>query len=635
MERESFEDDEVARYLNDHFVCIKVDREERPDIDAIYMRFCQALTGEGGWPLTVFMTPDQKPFFAGTYFPKHTRFGRIGLLELAEQIWTRWDKDRATLERSIDKLSERLQAVFQTTSPGRVQADLVDDAIEVLRREFDPEFGGFTSAPKFPTPHNLMLLLRHGWQNGDDSAVAMVETTLEAMYRGGIYDHVGFGFARYSTDRQWLVPHFEKMLYDNALLAIAYTEAYQVTGKQRYQAAARDVLTYVLRDMTHPDGAFYSAEDADSEGVEGKFYLWTPDQVKAVLGDVDGAEYCRLYGIDDTGNFEGASIPNLIHLSDSELERVWGSPDNAEVRQVREWNRRLCEARASRVRPSRDDKILTAWNGLMIAALAKAGRVFGCAEYVTASLRALAFLEANLVDGEGRLYARYREGERAHLGYVDDYAFLIWALLELYDATFDATHLGRALELQRQMMKRFWDADEGGFFLYGDDAETLIARPKEVYDGALPSGNSVAALNLLRLSRITGQGEWTEIAERLLTAFAGEVERYPAGVTYFLMAVQFALVPGREIVVVGSPDSPETNEFLQRLQALFLPDSVIVFRPAKNPGRIAELAPYVAGHEALSGGTTVYLCENYSCQAPSTDLDAVLRVLMRRSIHLH
>ncbi|HQA48726.1 MAG TPA: thioredoxin domain-containing protein, partial [Bacillota bacterium] len=499
MERESFEDEEVAKVLNDYYVSIKVDREERPDIDSIYMSVCQAVTGQGGWPLTIIMTPDEKPFFAGTYFPKSGKYGYPGLVELLLRIKDAWDTERDRLVETGSNITEAIKNSPRRIDGEKLGQETAERALRGFRNSFDEVYGGFGGAPKFPTPHNLYFLLRYWKASGNGTALIMVEKTLESMYKGGLFDHIGFGFSRYSTDGKWLVPHFEKMLYDNALLAYAYTEAYQATGKDIYKDIARKIFTYVLRDMTSTGGGFYSAEDADSEGEEGKFYLWQPEEVKEAAGEEDGKLFCDWYGISPAGNFEGKSIPNLIGRDLGILYE-----DKALARRLDGVREKLFMYREKRIRPHRDDKILTSWNGLMIAALALGGRAFHSDEYIKAAEAAYGFIQRNLVRGDGRLLARYRDGESAFPAYLDDYAFLVWGLIELYRATFKTGYLKRALELNRDMLDLFWDEREGGLFLYGEDSEQLIMRPKEVYDGALPSGNSVALYNMLRLSRMTG-----------------------------------------------------------------------------------------------------------------------------------
>ena len=633
MERESFEDEEVAKLLNDHFVSIKVDREERPDIDHIYMTVCQALTGGGGWPLTVLMTPDQKPFFAGTYFPKHGRYNRPGLMEILEQVAGKWRTDRAALVESGNKIAEAVQPHFGARSGGELTEVVLMDAYSQFARDFDPQYGGFGRAPKFPSPHNLSFLLRHWKRGGGEKALDMVEKTLDAIYRGGIYDHIGFGFARYSTDREWLAPHFEKMLYDNALLAEVYLEACQATGREGYGRVAREIFTYVLRDMTAPEGGFFSAEDADSEGAEGKFYVWTPEEVKAVVGEAEGDAFCRLYDITAGGNFEEKSIPNLIKSGPEwGLMAGEGSKDAGAAglsrRAAEECRRKLFAAREGRVHPHKDDKILTAWNGLMIGALARGTVVLGDLRYAEAAARAAGFILKSLRRPDGRLLARYRDGESAYPGYLDDYAFLIRGLIELYGATFDTSHLREALALTDQAVALFWDERNGGFYFYGEDGEKLLARPKELYDGALPSGNSVMLLNLLRLARLTGNSRLEELAARQMAAFAGDVANQPRGYTHFLMGVQFALGPAREIVVAGQQGDRGFQDLLAVVRQMFLPDSVVAFHPEGEDRReIEDLAPYLKENRTVNGKATAYVCRGYACREPVTDADKLRQLL--------
>lgn len=627
MERESFEDPEVAELLNKYYVSVKVDREERPDVDHIYMTICQAMTDSGGWPLTVVMTPEKKPFFAGTYFPKESKWGRPGLMDILGQISSAWQQKRGELIEAGEQVVEAIKPRI-SSSRGELSGETLEKAYRLFSRQFDPEFGGFGPAPKFPTPHNLTFLLRHWKRTGEKKALEMVEKTLQSMYRGGIYDHVGFGFSRYSTDREWLVPHFEKMLYDNALLAMAYLEAYQATGNEFYAGVAREIFTYVLRDMTSPEGGFYSAEDADSEGEEGKFYVWKPDEVIDVLGREDGELYCRLYNITPGGNFEGRSIPNLIYNS-LEKQAVEMNISEEELRERIEASRKkMFLRREKRVHPYKDDKVLTAWNGLMIAALARGAAVLREMDYREAAEKALEFIWTRLRREDGRLLARFREDEALYLAYLDDYAFLAWGAIELYEATFKPEYLRRALQLTRQMDELFRDEQNGGYFFYAKDAEELIARPKEVYDGAMPSGNSVAALNLFRLSRLTGDPELESLARRQMDAFAGDVASYPRGFTHFLMALQFALGPTKEIVIAGKPDSDGLREMALALHSRFLPDSVLVLRPENSEAReIEELVPYVREQRSLDGKATAYVCENFTCMAPTTDLNRLVEAI--------
>ena len=611
MERESFEDEEVARLLNKYFIAIKVDREERPDIDHIYMSVCQALTGQGGWPLTIIMTPDRKPFYAGTYFPKKSRMGYPGIMEILQRIARTWQTEKSVLLESSENIMRHMANEFETAEHGLIRSEAIEDAYEGFSRSFDKTYGGFGTAPKFPTPHNLMFLLRHYKQTGSQNELNMIEKTLEAMYRGGIYDHVGFGFSRYSTDRKWLVPHFEKMLYDNALLAIAYLEVYHATGKQAYRRVAEQVFEYVLRDMTSPEGGFYSAEDADSEGVEGKFYVWTPKEITEILGEEDAEAFCSFYGITDKGNFEGESIPNLIDNRVS-FEELVGVPMDG-------MRKKLFEHREKRVHPYKDDKILTSWNGLMVAALAYGARILGNDSYRQAAERTVHFIQDKLVRHDGRLLARYRDGEAAIEGYIDDYAFLVWGLIELYQAGFDPTYLRLAVSFTDDMIKYFGDGQNGGFFMYGSDSEQLIARPKEIYDGAMPSGNSVAALNLLRLSRITGRTEFEEQADRQFSAFGEKVSSYPLGHTYLLMAAMFAYAKSTEIVIVGERENEQTRKLIDIINRSFLPYSVAVVKDTESIAALRELAPYTEGQEMVNGKATAYVCENFACRAPITE----------------
>ncbi|GAV23539.1 thioredoxin domain-containing protein [Carboxydothermus pertinax] len=629
MERESFENEEVADLLNKHFVAIKVDREERPDVDQIYMTACQAMTGQGGWPLTIIMTPEKKPFFAGTYFPKRSKWGRPGLIEILTEIAKLWETDREQLLTISKRLYE-----FMQTMPQSKKGDLTEEVLEKAYREFlgkfDSEYGGFGPAPKFPTPHNLIFLFRYWKRTGEEKALVMAEKTLEAMARGGIYDHVGYGFHRYSTDREWLVPHFEKMLYDNALLAYTYLEAYQATKKEKYARVAREVFTYVKRKMTSPEGGFYSAEDADSEGVEGKYYAWTPDEVKKALGPEEGELFCRVYDITPEGNFEGKNIPNLIHTDLESMAVKFGKSSEELTDSLDRMRQKLYQGREKRVLPHKDDKILTSWNGLMIAALAKGVRVLQDQELLNMAQKAAEFIFSKLRRDDGRLLARYREGEGAVLAYLDDYAFLIWGLIELYEASFEVRYLKLAVELTREMLKLFWDEKHGGLFFTGADGEELITRPKEIYDGALPSGNSVAALNLLRLSRMLGEEDFLQKAEEILSTFAGKVSEIPSAHSFYLLAYLFYLGPVKEIVVAGEPDGEDTRAMIEKINLAYLPNSVVLFHPIGDAGQeIREIIPHIADKKSLIGErATVYVCENFSCKAPVVEVEMLEEYLM-------
>lgn len=478
MERESFEDEEVARVLNRDFVAIKVDREERPDVDHVYMTVCQAMTGQGGWPLTVLMTPEKKPFFAGTYFPKRSKYGRTGLLEILERVADAWKRKRTDLLQAGNRVTEAIRGNMDPAVRGELSEEMLTGAYEQLSDQFDERYGGFGQSPKFPRPHDFLFLLRHWKRTGEERALQMVEKTLEAMRRGGIYDHVGFGFSRYSVDDRWHTPHFEKMLYDNALLAVAYLEAYQVTGKEAYARVAREIFTYVLRDMTSPEGGFYSAEDADSEGEEGKFYLWTPEEIREVLGAGMGRLFCECYGVTDAGNFEGKNILHQIGISLSAVAVRHGMGMDELEQKLEEARRKLFQAREQRVRPHRDDKILTSWNALMIVALSRGARVLGERRYADAAEGAARFILKTLRRGDGRLLARYRDGEAAIPAFLDDYAFLAWGLIELYEATLRVEYLRRAADLAREMLDLFGD-DRGGGAVFLRQRRGGAAHPSQ------------------------------------------------------------------------------------------------------------------------------------------------------------
>nr|WP_301999405.1 thioredoxin domain-containing protein [Desulfosporosinus nitroreducens] len=641
MERESFEDNEVAALLNRYFVSIKVDREERPDVDHLYMAFCQALTGSGGWPLTIMMTPEKKPFFTGTYFPKTERYGYKGMMELLEQVGTLWAKDEEKLRDSADQI---VAAVHSGRSlPDKTAAPISDlkdssesfktwgngvlsKAYSILAQSFDPRYGGFGQAPKFPTPHTLTFLLRYAEDHPKDKALEIVRKTLDGMALGGIYDHVGFGFARYSTDEKWLVPHFEKMLYDNSLLALAYLESYQVSHFPKDAQLAQEIFTYVLRDMTSPEGGFYSAEDADAEGEEGKFHVWTPQEVEAVLDKETAAKYCAVFDITPKGNFEGKNIPNLL-LGNIKKVAQDNSLSEEEVLQSLENARQaLFAEREKRIHPHKDDKILTAWNGLMIAAFAKGAQVLGNNTYLEAAEKATTFILTQLRRGDGRLMARYREGDTAYLGYLDDYAFLIWGLLELYSANGKPQVLQTALQLQVEQDRLFHDEEGGGYYLTGSDAEELLFRPKESYDGAVPSGNSITALNLLRLARFTGDERWERKAEQQLLDFRSVLEEHPSGYTAFLQALQFALHPSQELILAGSLNSKDLPEMRQLFFSTFRPFASVLYQE----GSLSDTVPWIKDYPLDPSQVTAYLCENFTCQTPVHQVEE-FRTLLENS----
>ena len=613
MERESFEDQEVADVLNKHFISIKVDREERPDIDNIYMGICQALTGQGGWPLTIFMTPDKKPFFAGTYFPKHSKMGLMGLVELLTNISEIWYENKDRLLQSGEQLISAMQSKDEDNTIVDISENEIKSGFSEFKRSFDSNNGGFGYAPKFPMPHSLMFLLRYWKVYKSDDALEIVEKTLQNMYQGGIFDHIGLGFSRYSTDSKWLVPHFEKMLYDNALLSVAYLEAYQATGNSQYGNIAEKIFNYILRDMTSEMGGFYSAEDADSEGEEGKFYVWTTDEIISVLGLSDAQMFCGHYNITKSGNFEGKNIPNLIHTKINEVSQQ-------EEEKIESCRQRLFNHREKRAHPYKDDKILTSWNGLMIAALSFGSRALGDAKYLNAAEKAVDFIMNNLKDNNGRLLARYRDGESAYLGYVDDYAFLIWGLIELYEASHKPEYLKYALELNQQLIDYFWDEEQGGLFLYGKDSEQLLLRPKDSYDGSTPSGNSVSTMNFLRLARLTGKFELEEMAKKQFELFGNMIKTYPSSHTFFLMSYLFYSSDTKEVVIAGELQEENTKKMIQIINTSFLPNMVfhVTTGDGINQG-LSELVPFIENHKKVNNSSSAYICKNYSCQEPIID----------------
>jgi uncharacterized protein YyaL (SSP411 family) len=634
MARESFDDPDVARLMNEAFVNIKVDREERPDVDNVYMTACRMMTGRGGWPLTVVMTPDRVPFFAGTYFPKESRAGLIGMLELVPRLKHLWENERERLLGTGEKVASAL-ALAAAAGPGRdLTEKVLDLAYEQLNRTFDSASGGFGGGIKFPTPHNMLFLLRYWKRTGRAVALAMVEKTLTRMRLGGIRDHLGGGFHRYATDREWLVPHFEKMLYDQAMIATAYVEAYQATGNREYADTARETFEYVLRDLTSPEGAFYAAEDADSEGVEGKFYVWTEEEMWGLLG-AETYLALKLFGVTTEGNFEEEATKkrtgaNILHLKKPlpEYAGELGLPLPELEERAAGIKQTLFAEREKRVRPRRDDKVLTDWNGLTVAALAKGARALGEPAYAEAAERAARFLLERLRGPDGRLLHRWRDGEAAVKGYLDDYAFVAWGLIELYETTYKPEYLRTALELTDDMVKHFGDEDAGGFFFTPDDGETLLVRAKEIYDGAVPSGNSVAMLNLLRLGRLTGRPELEEAAASLGRAFTQKVAKSPANHAMLMAAVDFTVGPSQEVVVVGEADADDARAMLNAVGRAFVPNAVVFFIPKGGDAvEVVEIASYAADFKTVGGMATAYVCSNFACERPTTEINEMLKLL--------
>ncbi len=617
MEKESFADAEVAEALNDTFIAIKVDREERPDIDAIYMQAAQTMNGSGGWPLNVIMTPDRQPFYAATYLPKHSRFGHIGIIELAGRISELWRHDRQRIERSAASLTAAVQRGVALHAPGDVDSKAVGKACRQLAGSFDRVRGGLGEAPKFPSPHRLLFLLRYGALEQQPDATAMAVETLRAMQRGGIHDQLGGGFHRYSTDAEWLLPHFEKMLYDQAMLLIAYSEAWQVTHDATLADTARGIATYLLRDMQHEQGGFYAAEDADSEGVEGKFYVWSEAEVRRLLGR-DADAFIRAYGIEKDGNFideaKGRKTgDNILHLGDS-----------TDAGRFAAERARLLEARSKRARPFRDDKILSDWNGLAIAALAIGGRILNDPAMIEAAGKAATFVLTHLQD-DGVLLHSWRDGRAGIDGHLNDYAAMIWGLTELYESDFDPDWLEHAQRLNRAMIERF--RAPGGSFYMTAAGNNLIARPVESFDGALPSGNALAMHNLLRLSRLTGDAGLEEQAAAVARHFSGMIGQAPSAMTHMLSAVLLATHPGREIVLAGPRRDATATNMLALIRQRFRPDVVVLWRDGYSDTALNRLAPFSRGQRAIAGRATAYVCEGHSCNLPVTDTAALARLI--------
>jgi len=625
MAHESFEDEEIAELMDETFVSIKVDREERPDIDKVYMTVCQMMTGSGGWPLTIIMTPDKKPFFAGTYFPKNTRFGRIGLIDLIKRIKELWSNQRSELVNSADQIINNLQNIDQE-SPGEIFTEsTLKKAYQLLLRQFDETNGGFGSRPKFPTPHNLIFLLRFWKRTGEKKALEMVEKTLQAMRNGGIYDHIGFGFHRYSTDSIWLVPHFEKMLYDQALIAIAYIEAYQATKNEDYKKTAQEIFTYVLRDMLSHEGGFYSAEDADSEGEEGKFYVWTKKKLENILDKDELDLAIKVFNVGESGNYLEETTgkktnKNILYLNNNLEGEIQERIERIRIK--------LFNVRKNRIHPHKDDKILTDWNGLMIAALAKAATAFPDDDYLKFAKKTVNFILLNLRDSNKKLLHRYKDGISEINGYLTDYAFFIWGLIELYEATFDIFYLKTALELHEIQTQDFWDNKIGGFYFTADNSEKLLTRQKEIYDGAIPSGNSIALLNLLRLSYLTGNYKLEEKADTLNRVFSEKIKVNPLGYTQFLVAIDFAIGPSYSLVIGGNTDGNDTNEMIVAINNSYIPNKVFIHRKTEQElPDIDKYSNFVQFFENLEGKATAYICINKTCKPPTHEIGKMLEYL--------
>jgi len=656
MEHESFEDPNIAKVMNQYFVSIKVDREERPDIDNIYMSAVTAMTGRGGWPLTVIMTPDKKPFYGGTYFPPYAKWGSPGLVDILNMIHSSWEKNRDELIESSQAITQAIKKrAIQEPSQIGLNEKILELAYEQLSRNYDSRFGGFGRAPKFPTSHNLSFLLRYAQRASSKKALNMVTFTLKKMAEGGMYDHLGGGFHRYSTDQQWQIPHFEKMLYDQAILARTYLEAYQITKDEFFAQIAREIFDYVLRDMQYPQGGFYSAEDADSldpddfqgmtpdpsqslEKKEGAFYLWRHEEIRQILGEKDANIFYYRFGIQPNGNalsdphneFTNKNIIFVEHSLEETAKHL--KTTTAEVHQsVKRSKKKLLNVRNTRPRPHLDDKILVDWNGLMISSLSFGARVLKEHRYLEAAQKAAKFIEKNLITQQNRLLHRYRDNSAGIDGMIEDYAFYGYGLWELYETTQEVKYLHQAVQLTQTMMEHFWDKKDGGFYFTAIDSQELLFRQKEIYDGAIPSGNSFAALNLARMYQLTLDKKWDKTVQELFQAFAQNLSQKPSAYTQMLIAFHLALGPSQEIVIAGEKKDPLVQQMLKKIDDYFLPNKMTILHPSdpNQAKKITALAPFVKNQKSIKGKTTAYVCENHICKLPVTKLKDFEKLLQQ------
>ncbi|MBB4634194.1 thioredoxin domain-containing protein [Longimicrobium terrae] len=627
MAHESFEDDQTAAVMNELYVNIKVDREERPDIDSIYMTAVQQMTGHGGWPMTMFLTPQGEPFYGGTYYPPEPRHGMPSFRQVLLAVHEAWTERREDVDQSAAHLTGALRESAGLRAPaGALDTTILDRASAALAERMDAQWGGTRGAPKFPQPLTLEFLLRSWKRTGDDKLMRLLDVTLRRMAAGGMYDHVGGGFARYSVDAHWLVPHFEKMLYDNALLARLYLHAWQATGDDAYRTVAEDVLGWVSREMTSPEGGFYSALDADSEGEEGLFYVWSPAGIDEVLGAEDGALVRAYYGVTAEGNFEGHNILHAWRPLDEVARENGVAPEHlaAVLDRARP---KLYDARAKRIWPGRDDKILTSWNAMMVHTLAEAARAWDSDEYRASAIRAAEFLLGSLRTEDGRLARTYKDGNARIPAFLEDHALLAEALVALYETTFDARWLAEARTLADRMLDAFWDEDEGAFYDTARDAETLVIRPRDLYDNATPAGNSSAANALLRLSELTGVGRYADVGRRVLESMAQAMARMPSGFGHLLGALDFHLAVPTEVAFVGAPEAEDTRALLAVVHRAYLPNVVTALRRPDDAEDVADAVPLLAGRTAREGRATAYVCERFACQQPVTDPAALAEQL--------
>lgn len=643
MERESFENDSIAQIMNEYFVCIKVDREERPDVDKVYMTALQGMGQNGGWPMSMFLTPALKPFFGGTYFPPSSQYGRPGFPDILHRIHEVWEKERDKVVRSSEAILKALREVPSTSSNTGLDAGLLDTCFAQFQKTYDPDFGGFGGGPKFPRPSVFDFLLRYHSRTGNAMALDMTMRTLRKMTAGGIYDHVGGGFHRYSVDGEWRVPHFEKMLYDQAQIANVYLNVYQITRELLYASVAKEVLDYVLRDMTHPDGGFFSAEDADSpkpespeEEGEGAFYLWTAREIRSVLSSDDAAVFCFYYGVEDSGNapfdpqheFTGKNILYIAHSVEEAALRF--GKTNAQIAETLVRSRAtLREIRSRRARPHLDDKILTSWNGLMISAFARAYQVLGERSYLTAAEQSARFVLGKMYDpSTGMLHRRYRDGEAKFDGHLDDYAFLVEGLLDLFESSFDPLWLEKAIKITQAETSRFWDPNKGGFFDTSGDDPSILIRMKEMYDGAEPSGNSIAAMNLLRLASVTDDAELKRKAERTLQSFGELLRTQPVVMPRMVCAYDRSLSKPKQIVIVGAGEKTVTSEMLRCVRDRYAPNQTVILIDGNDAQeRLGRLNPFFLQLKRVEVHPVAYVCQNFVCSLPTSEVATVARLL--------
>ena len=629
MEKECFDDDQVAELMNQTFVSIKVDREERPDLDAAYMAICQKTGRSCGWPLNVIMSPNKNPFFVTSYIPKDNQYGTVGMLSLVPQIGEIWKNQKAKMEAIGRELKEQIELNTEITDKNNLDKSDLDNAYEQLYLRFDQEYGGFGTAPKFPSPHNLLFLLRYWSRTKEKTAWSMVEKTLRSMRLGGIFDQVGSGFHRYSTDAQWLVPHFEKMLYDQALLTLTYVEAYQASGQQKFRITAKETLEYVLRDLASQEGGFYSAEDADSEGEEGKFYVWTQQEIKQALTPEDAELATKIFNVQPEGNYferpKGTNHKNILHFTKpiDQLAAENNFTQDHLINKLAKITNTLFKARERRVHPAKDDKILADWNGMIIAALARASQVLGEQKYIDAATKAAEFFLQKMMTENSLLYHRYAKGETAVFGFLDDYAYLVFGLIELYEANFQEKFLQASLDLTRTMIEQFWDEKNGGFFFSSQKVNEGVPRLKEIYDGAVPSGNAVALINLMRLSQLTNETSFDDYAKKLLKTFADEIRNQPIGHTFMLVGLEFALGPIFNVVIVGDLLDKDTVDMVDGLRKLYLPNLTVRILTPKSTKPIGSGVIY----DKIDGKTTVYICRDQTCMPPTNNIDKMMDLL--------